>query len=97
MERKTENKTQEAKSSLSLENRKKLVISGVIEVLGFDDEVIELNTKLGALTVKGEGLKMDKLDVENGDVIINGSITSMVYSKSAAKKGAKNLLGKLFK
>ena len=49
---------EERKSSLSLEDRKKLTLSGVLEVVNFDDEKISLNTILGNLAIKGEGLKI---------------------------------------
>ena len=77
---------EERKSSLSLEDRKKLTLSGVLEVVNFDDEKISLNTILGNLAIKGEGLKMNKLDVQNGDVIIMGYISSMIYSGKDGKK-----------
>lgn len=69
MEKRVENKVEDNKSSLSLENRKKLTLSGVIEVISFDEQKIDLTTNLGNLTIKGEELKMNKLDVQNGDVI----------------------------
>ena len=62
MEKRADNIVQDNKSSLSLENRKKLTLSGVIEVMSFDEEKIDLTTKLGNLTIKGEELKMNKLD-----------------------------------
>ena len=40
--------------NLILENREKLSISGVIDVLSFDDQVVMIETELGLLTVKGE-------------------------------------------
>ena len=80
---------EESKSNLSLENRKKLSLTGVLEVISFDDEKISLNTTLGNMCVKGEGLKMNKLDVQNGNVIIIGSIISMVYSGKNGKKSDK--------
>lgn len=88
---------EEKRSSLSLENRKKLVLSGVQEVVSFDEEKIFLNTLLGNLAIKGEGLKMNKLDVQNGDVIIVGHISSMIYSGKGAKKSKENIIKKLFK
>lgn len=48
-----------------------------------------LNTKLGPLTIKGLGLKMNKLDVQNGDVIIVGEISAMIYSSKEIKKEKK--------
>lgn len=98
MEKKVvESKVEDEKSSLSLENRKKLTLSGVLEVLSFDDEKIDLTTKLGDLTIKGQDLKMNKLDVQNGDVVIVGRITSMVYTGKEIKKNKESILNKLFK
>lgn len=97
MEKKMENKIEEKKSNLSLENRKKLTLSGVVEVLCFDEQKIDLTTNLGNLTIKGEELKMNKLDVQNGDVIIIGNISSMVYNGKAVKKSKESILNRLFK
>ena len=85
------------KNNLSLENRKRLTLTGVIEVINFDDETILLSTSLGKLTIKGEGLKVDKLDVKNGDVIIKGAISSLVYSNKGMKKNKENILKRIFK
>lgn len=84
------------KSNISLENRKKLTLTGVIEVIGFSDKEINLNTKLGNLNVKGENLKIDKLDVQNGDVIIRGTIDSVVYSNKSIKKNKPNIIKRIF-
>lgn len=97
MEKREEIKMEDIKSNLLLENRKKLTLSGVVEVMNFDEEKIELTTKLGNLIIKGEDLKMNKLDVQNGDVIITGSIASMAYSGKNIKKSNESLLSKLFK
>lgn len=97
MEKREEIKMEDSKSNLLLENRKKLTLSGVVEVMSFDEEKIELSTKLGNLTIKGADLKMNKLDVQNGDVIIAGSIASMVYNGKNIKKNNESLLSKLFK
>ncbi|MGL4762772.1 MAG: sporulation protein YabP [Sarcina sp.] len=74
------------KSSLSLENRKKLSLTGVLEVISFDDQEINLNTNLGGLNITGENLKVNKLDVQNGDVVITGCIITIVYCKKMKKK-----------
>ena len=97
MEKRADNSVQDNKSSLNLEDRKKLTLSGVVEVMSFDEEKIDLTTKLGNLTIKGEELKMNKLDVQNGDVIIIGNISSMVYNGKVSKKNVESLLNKLFK
>ncbi len=97
MENKDENKLNDRNSNLSLENRKKLILSGVIEVISFDSQKIDLTTVLGNLSIKGSDLKMNKLDVKNGDVIINGSIDSMVYNEKEVKKSKESIISRLFK
>ena len=97
MEKKNENKLEEPRGNVILENRKKLTLTGVEEVISFDDEKILLNTKLGFLTIKGSELKMNKLDVQNGDVIIVGNISSIVYSNKEIKKEKESIISKLFK
>ncbi|MGG7179032.1 sporulation protein YabP [Clostridium paraputrificum] len=87
---------EEKKGNISLESRKRLVLTGVMEVISFDEEKISLNTNLGNLNIKGEGLKMNKLDVQNGDVIIVGTISAIVYSGKDVKKSKENIIKKLF-
>lgn len=83
------------KSFMTLEDRKKLSLTGVDEVLGFDEEKIILNTILGRLKINGQGLKMNKLDVKNGDVTVEGYITSIIYQGKAKKKHKKLNIKKL--
>jgi sporulation protein YabP len=97
MEVKKEVKVDDRKSNLILENRKKLSLTGVLEVISFNEAVIMLNTSLGSMTIKGEGLRMNKLDVQNGEVIIIGTVNSCVYSSAEAKKDSESIFAKLFK
>ena len=46
-----------------MENREKVVITGIIDIHSFDDEVVLVETELGILTIKGIDLKMNKLNV----------------------------------
>ena len=50
--------------NLILENRGKLSISGVLDVLSFDDQVVIVETELGLLTVKGENIRINKLSID---------------------------------
>lgn len=83
--------------NLILENRKKLSISGVEDVLSFDDQIVILETSLGMLTVKGEDLRINKLSIDTTEVIIEGEMNSFNYSEKQDKKTSGNLLGKIFK
>lgn len=83
--------------NLILENREKLSISGVSDVLSFDDQIIIIETDLGLLTVKGENIRINKLSIDTSDVIIEGNINSLVYSNSDFQKKSGNILNKIFK
>ena len=86
--------------NLILENREKLSVSGVNDVLSFDDQVIIVETELGLLTIKGENIRINKLSIDTSDVSIDGTINTLIYSDSNIdKRGLKNgsFLSKLFK
>ena len=65
---------------ISLSDRREMHLTGVREVLKFDDETVSLATSCGELTVRGNGLKIGSLNVENGELKLNGSIDALVYS-----------------
>ena len=97
MEVKKEIKIEDKKSNLMLENRKRLIINGVIEVINFNDSQILLNTDVGTMIVKGQELKMNKLDVQNGDVIITGKVDSCVYTNDKSKDKKDSIISRLFR
>ena len=83
--------------NLILENRSKLNISGVLDVLSFDDQVIIVETELGLLTIKGENLRINKLSIDTSEVIVEGDISYMAYSNREAEKEKNSLISKIFK
>lgn len=96
-ERKMMNSNTSIVQNLVLENRNKLSISGVLDVLSFDDQIVILETELGLLTVKGENLRINKLSIDNSEVIIEGDITSLSYSQKDFEKKGEGILSKIFK
>ncbi len=83
--------------NLILENRQKLSISGVNDVLSFDDQVVMVETELGLLTVKGENLKINKLSIDTSEVIVEGDIGYLAYSDNSGEKEKTSLISKIFK
>ena len=83
--------------NLILENRGKLSISGVLDVLSFDDQVVIMETELGLLTVKGDNLKINKLSIDTSEVIVEGEINNLGYSEHNKKEQDGGLFGKIFK
>lgn len=84
--------------NIVLENRKKLSLSGVRDVLSFDDQIVILDTELGMLTIKGEDIRINKLSLDTTEVIIEGKINCINYSEKQDKKTSSgSLIGKIFK
>ncbi len=83
--------------NLILENRRKLSISGVLDVLSFDDQIVILETDLGMLTIKGEDLRINKLSIDTTEVVIEGNINNLSYSDKQDKKTSGSFIGKIFK
>ena len=83
--------------NLVLENREKLNVSGVLDVLSFDDEVVVIETDLGLLNVKGDNLRINKLSIDTSEVIVEGTINNLSYTDKDTNKKGTSLLGKIFK
>ena len=97
-ERKNVNMNTNIIQNLVLENGKSLHVSGVYDVLRFDDQVVMVDTELGLLTVKGENIRINKLSLDTAEVIIDGDISSLSYSQNKQEKSSgTSLLGKIFK
>ncbi len=83
--------------NIVLENRNKLSVSGVLDVLSFDDQIVIIDTDLGMLTIKGDNLKINKLSIDTSDVVIEGNINVMAYSQKDLDKKNESFFSKIFK
>lgn len=83
--------------NLIMENRAKVNLTGVKDIHSFDDEVVLVETELGILTIKGLDLKMNKLNLDNSELSIEGKILALVYSDNEIGKKGGSMLGKIFK
>ncbi len=91
------NVSQGISQNLILENKEKLTITGAHDVISFDDQLVIIDTDLGMLTIKGENLKVNKLSIDTGDVILEGEIYNLNYSKEHFDNKQSGIIGKLFK
>lgn len=98
-DRKTEQQAEAAARkmphSLIVENRKTLTATGVSNVRGFNGEAVVASTEIGELTVRGANLHIDKLNLETGDLTLDGEIISVVYAENRSSGGG--VLSRLFK
>ncbi|MBR2062660.1 MAG: sporulation protein YabP [Anaerotignum sp.] len=91
-----EEKRKTGRHTLNLEEREKIRIGGVLEVLSFDEEGVMMETACGLLILKGSGMHIGKLDLDSGDVTVDGMIDSITYSDGGfAEKHS--ILGRLFR
>lgn len=83
---------------LILNNRRTCNLTGVNDVLSFDENEIILETDQGMLMIKGNELHVSRLTLDKGEVDIDGRIDSFTYSEQSGM-GAKgeSLLSRLFK
>ena len=91
-----EKMNQKANQNIIIENRKALTISGVTDVESFNETSIVLYTELGELTVKGRDLRVNKVSIDNGDLLVEGDIGAVIYG-SRDRKSTQTLLNKLFR
>ena len=78
-----------------LEGRESLSVSGVEEVESFDETTIVMSTSKGSLVVRGEDLHIEKLSLDGGDLLVEGTVDSLTYEEEEPRQGS--FLGRLFR
>ena len=72
---------------LTLNERKNLTMTGVTEVVSFDDGSVILKTGLGTLIVQGNNLQLKTLSLDGGQVAVDGHISSLIYEEPRDRGG----------
>ena len=86
------------KHRLTLENRENASISGITDVISFDEEQIICDTELGVIIIKGANLHVSNLNVDSGELDIYGEITAITYEENLRREGKpSSFLSKIFK
>ena len=66
---------------LQLNERRNLTMTGVTEVVSFEETAVVLQTALGTLIVQGQGLQLKTLSLEGGQVAVEGNISGLIYEE----------------
>ncbi|MBS4023896.1 MAG: sporulation protein YabP [Dethiobacter sp.] len=83
---------------LVINNRETLEVTGVIHVDSFDDEEVMLETEQGLLAIRGEDLHIKQLNLEKGEMSIEGLILELAYSDDKRfRDRGKGFFDRLFK
>ena len=80
-----------------LENRNAASLTGVREVVSFDENQVVMDTDMGLLTIKGKDLHVSRLTVEKGELEVEGQVDSLAYSSNESyRKTGQSILARLF-
>lgn len=66
---------------LNLDQRSKLTLTGVTEVVSFEEQLVVLRTALGTLMVHGRELQLKNLSLDGGQVAVDGHISALIYEE----------------
>lgn len=72
---------------LTLDGRSRLNMTGVTEVVSFDEASVILRTDLGTLAVHGRELQLKTLSTEGGQVAVEGNVAALIYEEPRQKGG----------
>lgn len=82
----------------TLKHRESMAVEGVLNVESFDEQEVHLETDQGMMTIRGAGLHIKELNLDGGNLLVDGFVQSIEYTGDAPRgKKAKGFLGKLFK
>ena len=73
--------------AVTLDERSHLTVTGVDEVVRFDDTEVSMRTSRGMLTVHGEGLRVGRLAIDTGELAIDGAFDALDYTEETASGG----------
>lgn len=83
----SERKPLEQPHRLTLDARSRLSITGVLEVESFDETEILLTSTRGPLSIRGQGLHLQQLSIDGGQVLIDGSVDAICYEDELSRGG----------
>ena len=78
---------QERPQKLTLDDRKRLTVTGVQDVGSFDENAVVLHTNRGVLIVKGRELHLKQLSVDGGQVAVDGNVDALLYEENRKEGG----------
>ncbi len=81
--------------NLILKERKSLNVSGVLDVDSFDDNTVVAYTDMGELTIKGRDLHISKINLDSGDLVLDGEVSLLEYTDN--NQGEKGFFSRLFR
>lgn len=92
-----EERKRDTRHRITLEDREKITMTGIIDVLSFDEESIIADTEKGMLLLKGSNLHIGKLNLDDGEVCVDGMLESLEYNEGGISKTKDSFFNRLFR
>jgi len=89
-----------SRHSVTIDRRNTISVTGVLDVISFDEETIIAETEMNVLIIRGTNLHVNRLHLDSGELSVDGDIASVVYDDSAVggfSKAKTSLISRLFK
>lgn len=84
--------------NITINNREDIKMTGIIDVLSFDEELVICQSDIGVLVLKGMNLHVKKLDLDNSILELNGYLTGLQYEQDhVLSKNKSSIFTKIFK
>ena len=85
------------KGEASTQDRKRIDFTGITDVVSFDPVKVVLESDYGHITIKGEGLHVNRLSVEKGELDLDGRVDSVCYSEAGMKNKQDSFMSRLLR
>ena len=86
------------KHCVRLEQRENIFITGVNDVISFNEDMIVIDTQMGVLVIGGQNLHVNKLNLDDGELCVDGEINSLSYENdNGLSKSKTSFFSKIFK
>ncbi|MCL1884988.1 MAG: sporulation protein YabP [Defluviitaleaceae bacterium] len=92
-----EKKRSPSRHSLTIDKRESVSISGITDVISFDEESVIGETELGVIVIRGINLHVNRINLESGELSVSGEIDGIAYENPGGHGKGKSFMGRLFK
>lgn len=86
-----------SRHGIQIDRRENVTVSGLIDVISFDEESVIGETEMGIIIIRGANLHVKRISLDSGELAVAGEIDGVSYENPSGGTKAKSLLGRLFK
>ena len=86
-----------SRHSVQLDRRENVIVTGMLDVISFDEESVIGETEMGVIIIRGANLHVKRISLDSGELAVTGEIDGITYENPRGGTKAKSLLGRMFK